>query len=178
MKKLIFIIIICASFMISEKTTAQFGIRVNISNQPMWGPEGYDYVEYYYMPDIQVYYNVQRHRYVYMEHNHWVSRSYLPQRHRNYDVYNARKVVINEPKPYLHHHNNHQRYSGSSEYSNQKSIRDSRDVKYYQNKRHPEHKQWMNDKRNKGNNYNQYHKQEQKDKQNRKPDRNSRRNHK
>jgi hypothetical protein len=155
MKKLIFIIAFCASCVLSETTFAQFDIKVNISNQPMWGPGGYDYVDYYYMPDIQVYYNVQRHRYVYMERGQWVSHSYLPQRYRNYDVYNARKVVMNEPRPYLHHNDNRERYSESNDYSNQKSIRDSKEEKYYQNKNHPEHKKWMNDKRN--NNQNQKH---------------------
>jgi hypothetical protein len=147
MKKLIFVIVFCASCMFGETTFAQFSVRVNLASQPMWGPVGYDYVEYYYMPDIQVYYNVQRHRYVYMEHGRWVSRSYLPQSYRNYDVYNARKVVINERKPYLHHNTYKARYSETNDYSDQKSIRDSREVKYYQNKNHPEHKKWMNDQK-------------------------------
>lgn len=159
MKKLIFIIAVCAICTSSSTIFAQLNVRVNLSSQPIWGPVGYDYVDYYYMPDIQVYYNVPSHRYVYMEGNHWVSRSYLPQRYRNYDVYHARKVVINEPKPYLHHDNYRDRYSRSNDYTNQESIRDSHEEKYYQNKKHPQHRQWMNDQRSRNHNQRNGHNQ-------------------
>jgi hypothetical protein len=166
MKKLIFIMALFTCSILSERTIAQFAFSVNISSQPVWGPEGYDYVEYYYMPDIQVYYNVSSHRYIYKEHGRWVSHSYMPRRYRNYDLYHTRKVVMNEPKPYLHHNTHHQRYYGSNDYSHQRSIRDSREYKYYQNKRHPEHKQWVNDQKNQKKHQNKSKNQNKNKKQN------------
>jgi hypothetical protein len=148
MKKLIFIIALSVSFMLTEAIFSQFSIKVNFASQPIWGPVGYDYVEYYYLPEIQIYYNVSSQRYIYLRHNRWVSSYYLPQHYRNYDVYHAQKIVINEPRPYLHHNVYKKRYSESDHYSRQESIRDSHEVKYYQNKRHPQHKRWMNDQRN------------------------------
>jgi len=168
MKKLIFIIAVCAICMSGSTAFAQFSVRVNFTSQPIWGPVGYDYVEYYYLPDIQVYYYVPSHRYVYMERGRWVSHSYLPQRYRNYDVYHARKVVINESRPYLHHDTYRERYSRSNDYSNQESIRDSHEEKYYRNKSHPQHKKWMNDQRN--NKYNQRNDQNNYNKKNNHPD--------
>ena len=62
MKKIIFIILLCTFGLLSQKSNAQISLKINIVSQPIWGPEGYDYVEYYYLPEIDVYYNVARHR--------------------------------------------------------------------------------------------------------------------
>jgi hypothetical protein len=142
MKKLILILVICLSGFLWNATFAQISFRVNISSQPIWGPVGYDHVEYYYLPDIEAYYYVPSHKYVYMENGRWISRSGLPSRYRNYDVYNSRKVVINESRPYLRHNEFKARYASSNERSNQQSIRDSHETKYFENKNHPEHSKW------------------------------------
>ena len=46
------------SLSFSQKASAQVkvGVNINIGSQPEWGPRGYDYVEYYYLPDIEMYY--------------------------------------------------------------------------------------------------------------------------
>ena len=54
------------------------GVNVNIGSQPEWGPQGYDYVEYYYLPDIDVYYFVPRHQFVYISGGNWVFSAHLP----------------------------------------------------------------------------------------------------
>ena len=69
MKKIILVITILFALIVStHKAQAQVsvGVNVNIGSQPVWGPVGYDYAEYYYMPDIDVYYFVPRHQYVYL----------------------------------------------------------------------------------------------------------------
>ncbi len=156
MKKLILIFAICTSGLFSLTANAQISLMINISSQPVWGPVGYDYVEYYYLPEIEVYYYVPSHMYIYMEGGNWISRSYLPQRYRYYDVYHSRKVVINEQKPYMHHNNYRQRYSHSQDYSNQLSIRDSHEEKYFQNKNHPEHDKWEKSNKDKVRNVGNY----------------------
>jgi hypothetical protein len=155
MKKLILLSALCLIGFIAETTYAQVTFRVNISTQPIWGPVGYDHVEYYYLPDIEAYYYVPGHKYIYMENGRWISRAYLPQRYRNYDMYNSRKVVINDQKPYLRHQEYRTRYASSNERSNQVSIRDSRDSKYYVNKNHPEHSKMKANNRNQGRSQNQ-----------------------
>jgi hypothetical protein len=147
MKKLIYLLVIVTSGLLCETTFAQVSFRVNISSQPIWGPVGYDHVDYYYLPDIDAYYYVPRHKYVYMENGNWITRSNLPPRHRDYDMYNARKVVVNEPKPYLHHQDFKARYGSSDDRSNQPSIRDSHEPRYFENKNHPEHSKWKASRR-------------------------------
>src|ERR1035438_10762114 len=56
------------------------GVNFNIGRQPVWGPVGYDFVEYYYIPDIDVFYYVPTHRFVYLEGGHWIFRTNLPDR--------------------------------------------------------------------------------------------------
>jgi hypothetical protein len=95
MKKLILLFALCLSGMFCETTFAQITLSVNIASQPIWGPVGYDHVEYYYLPDIQTYYYVPGHKYFYMENGRWVSRSYLPQK----DSHDSKYFVIkNHPE--------------------------------------------------------------------------------
>jgi hypothetical protein len=75
---------------------------VNISSQPSWGPRGYDYVEYYYFPDIGIYYNVPDRKFIYQSSSgNWTFSNTLPDSHSDYDLFTAYKIVINEPKAYL-----------------------------------------------------------------------------
>jgi hypothetical protein len=113
MKKIILIMAVIAFTATAEKAAAQLrvNVNVNIGTQPEWGPAGYDYAEYYYLPDIDVYYYVPQRQFVYFSSGRWVFVSLLPARYRSYNLYNSYKVVINEPKPYLHHEVYRTRYA-------------------------------------------------------------------
>jgi hypothetical protein len=121
-----------------QYASAQVNVNVNIGAQPLWGPVGYDAVEYYYLPDVEAYYYVPRRQFVYLSGGNWIFASSLPARYRTYDLYTGYKVVINEPKPYLHftdHKVKYVKYKGVR--GQQAIIRDSRDAKYYVVKGHP-----------------------------------------
>jgi hypothetical protein len=123
-----------------------------VDRQPVWGPTGYDHVEFYYLPDIDVYYNVPQQKYFYNERGRWISRSYLPSRYRDFNLYNSYKVVINEPRPYRNNKTHREQYASFKGRHDQQPIRDSRDTKYYVNPHHPEHNNWVKQqKQNKGN---------------------------
>lgn len=95
------------------KSTAQvkLNVNVNLGSQPAWGPAGYDYVEYYYLPDIGAYYYVPTRQFIYLNNGNWVYVNSLPSRYRSYNLYSGYKVVINEPKPYLQHSTYQVRYA-------------------------------------------------------------------
>lgn len=101
MKKLLTLFIVLLEVGMSKPTEAQ--VRINVNIQPLWGPAGYDYVEYYYMPDIDVYYHVPSRRYVYLSSGRWIFAATLPPIYHHYDIYRGYKVVLNEPRAYLHH---------------------------------------------------------------------------
>ena len=147
---LLLIVAVILSTTVDAQISISFGF--NFDRQPMWGPTGYDHVEYYYLPDIEVYYNVPQQRFFYYERGVWISGSSLPYRYRTYDFYNSYKVVVNERTPYRNHIVYRDRYSSYRGRHDQPSIRDSRDSRYYSNKNHPEHNNWkQQQKQNNGN---------------------------
>jgi hypothetical protein len=75
MKRLILLILLCSSGLLCQTTTAQISFKINIGLQPIWGPVGYDHVEYYYLPEIETYYYVPTRQYTYMERGRWVTTS-------------------------------------------------------------------------------------------------------
>ena len=78
-----FIVSIVALFFSSALfAQVRVNINFNVDSQPVWGPTGYDYVEYYYLPDIEVYYYVPQHRYYYYENGIRESQFSFPQTQR------------------------------------------------------------------------------------------------
>jgi len=132
MKKLKIAFLLSALFMISPMfINAQIRVNINIGSQPIWGPEEYDYVEYYYMPEFGIYYNVPRGQYVYQSGNRWVFTSNLPFQFRHINLFNTYKVVINEQRPYLRHNyytNHYKKYRNY--HARQVNRRDSHNPRY------------------------------------------------
>jgi hypothetical protein len=139
------LLVLVAAVLLSSTLNAQLRINLNfnVDRQPVWGPTGYDHVEYYYLPDIEVYYNVPQQRYYYNQRGRWISSSSLPSRYRGFDIYNSYKVVLNEPAPYRNHNKYREQYASYKGRHDQQPIRDSRDSKYFVNKNHPEHNNWV-----------------------------------
>lgn len=84
---------------------AQVSVNVNIGAPPAWGPAGYDEVEYYYLPDLETYYDVHASQFIYYDGRGWIRTKYLPRHHRHYDLYNGYKVVLSDyhgHSPYSH----------------------------------------------------------------------------
>ncbi|HKB45577.1 MAG TPA: hypothetical protein VKC90_14365 [Chitinophagaceae bacterium] len=124
-----------------NKAEAQvrLNVNVNIGSQPVWGPVGYNYVEYYYLPDIEAYYYVPRHQFIYLSGNRWIFSASLPPRYHDYDLYSGYKVVVNEPRPYLHFDHDRTQYGRYRGYHSQEIIRNSNDSRYYIIKGHPKY---------------------------------------
>jgi hypothetical protein len=123
------------------------GIGPNVDRQPLWGPTGYDHVEYYYLPDIDSYYNVPRRQFYYFEEGRWISGSSLPPRYRGYDLYRSYKVVVNEPAPYRNDATYKMKYASFKGQRDQGLIRDSHDSRYFVNPNHPEHARWVKEQK-------------------------------
>lgn len=140
MKRLILILTLVISFGIlntSQKVHAgNVYVNINIGRQPAWGPTGYDYAQFYYLPEINCYYDVEAGYYYYPDRGRWVAVRYLPPYYSRYDFYSLYKVVINGmPSPWMYnrrHCHDYQRYVG---YYNQPAIRYSNDARYVNSRR-------------------------------------------
>ncbi|OCX53580.1 hypothetical protein BEL04_04610 [Mucilaginibacter sp. PPCGB 2223] len=120
-----------------NESMAQTGQHVNISSQPIWGPEGYDRVDYYYLPNIETYYCVATHQFIYLSGGRWVFTNNLPPKYARYDLYSGYKVIINKPRPYLNFNEDRTIYLSYRDYrGRQVPIRDSHNPKYIRSTKH------------------------------------------
>jgi hypothetical protein len=120
---------------------------VNISDQPIWGPTGYDRADYYYIPDIDSYYSVSEHQYIYRDGSEWTRGASLPSSYSGYDPYHSYKVVVNEDKPYQNNDSHKAKFGTFKGVKDQPVIRDSKDPKYFVNKDHPQHDNWVKEQK-------------------------------
>jgi hypothetical protein len=128
MKKLLVVFTLLMSTVVfNAGAQVRVNLGINIGDQPDWGPVGYNHVDYYYFPDMDVYYNVPQRNYVYFDNGRWAFSASLPSRYRGYDVYNSYKVVINEPRPYLRNDYYRSRYSSYRGRRGQEIRRDHHD---------------------------------------------------
>jgi len=132
MKKLLFSAVLISCCLTFKLADAQLRIHanLNIGSQPEWGPVGYTHADYYYMPDIDAYYDVNSHQYVYNENNNWVHARTLPSRYGTFDPYHSYKVVVNQRNPWEHQDQIRARYSNYKGRHDQVVIRDSHDARY------------------------------------------------
>ena len=130
MKKLLASTLMVLALIMYKPSQAQVSVQINIGDQPEWGPTGYDHVDYYYLPDYDIYYYVPKHQFVYSDNGRWKFSTSLPSRYRSFDFYNAHKVVINEPAPYLNHDKYKVKYASFKGKRDQQTIRDSHEDRY------------------------------------------------
>jgi hypothetical protein len=107
-------IILGIGLIFASEAQSQISVNLNIGTPPLWGPSGYSNVRYYYLPDVEAYYDVQSQRFIYYSGNTWVHRKYLPNQYRNYDLYNGYKVVMTDYRgntPYTHYKEHKRKYA-------------------------------------------------------------------
>ena len=102
------LIVFGISLFLTGTIQAQVLVNVNIGSPPNWGPAGYaDNVRYYYLPDVEAYYDIQNAMFIYDGGSGiWIHRAHLPFQYRNYDLYGGYKVVMVDywgNYPYSHH---------------------------------------------------------------------------
>lgn len=148
--KTIKLFIIGLLFFSVHKTQAQVSVDVNIGTPnvnvhigtpPVWGPVGYDEAEYYYLPDIQVYYDIRATQYIYYGNGKWIRSRYLPSYCRGYDLYHGYKVVLTDyhgRTPYAYYDTHKVRYYKGYKGKPQK-MRGPYQVHYEDHDRHEHH---------------------------------------
>ena len=99
-------------FLMTLSAQAQVSVNVNIGTPPVWGPVGYAEARYYYIPDIEAYYDIPSAMFIYFDGGGWVRAAYLPYRYRHYDLYGAYKVCLDDygPNPYIYYKKHRKMY--------------------------------------------------------------------
>ncbi len=110
---------------LAKIVTAQVSVNINFGTPPLWGPVGYTEVRYYYLPDVEAYYDIQTSMFIYYGGGVWISRSYLPARYRDYDLYSGYKVVLTDYRgntPYVYFDKHKAKYYKGYRGAPQKTI--------------------------------------------------------
>lgn len=110
---------------VSSLMQSQVSVNVNIGVPPPWGPVGYSNIEFYYLPDIEVYYDIRTSQFIYFQSGRWYRSRYLPAPYRNYDLYSGYKVVLRDyhgSHPYYYFNNHKAKYYKGYRGNPQKSI--------------------------------------------------------
>lgn len=124
--------------LISSSIQAQVSVSLNIGTAPSWGPAGYANVDYYYLPDVQAYYDIRASQFIYFGSGRWVRSRYLPRQYRNYDLNRGYKVVLNNyhgNRPYANFHHDRKTYYKGYRGGNQRTIGQRHDNHRYSNNR-------------------------------------------
>lgn len=74
---------------------AQNAMKKNLVPPP-WGPVGYTDVRYYYLPDVESYYDIYASQFVVNTNDEWLHKKRLPSPNKNYDLYDGYKIVMED----------------------------------------------------------------------------------
>lgn len=144
------LIVIGILFFMSNITNAQVSVNVNLGVAPSWGPVGYSSVDYYYLPEVESYYDIRASQFIFFSNGVWIRSGNLPRMYRNYNLYNGYKVPMNNyrgSRPYMSKiYNKHKFYKGYNKGKYQRTIGNGKQYKNNDN-----YKNYNHDNGNKGN---------------------------
>ena len=74
-------------------------------SNPAWAPPYHPGARYYYMPDIETYYDMADHQYIYLQNGQWMYSQVLPSVYAQYDLYSGFVITLNIGvyQPWMHH---------------------------------------------------------------------------
>lgn len=108
----------------------------NISVQPDWGPAGYDCANFYYFPEHNFYYDINRALFYYYHNKRWLSAKHLPYG-LGYprDLYRLYKVVLNNiSKPWKYNRRHIMEYKHYGKIHNQPVLHPHKAPQYNGNR--------------------------------------------
>jgi hypothetical protein len=97
MKKISLTMLVALIMLASTFTSkAQVSLSVHIGSPPVWAPPAYAYTtRYYYIPEIDSYYDAQNHGYYYNNGPSWVFSASLPGIYASYNIGSLHHIRVN-----------------------------------------------------------------------------------
>ncbi len=92
---------------------SQVSVNVNFGTPPVWAPADRVEVQYYYLPEVDVYYDVPAERFIYIRNGRWHRSAALPARYSGYNLRSANVVYITDYRgnaPYKFHKSHKVKY--------------------------------------------------------------------
>jgi hypothetical protein len=133
-------LIALALFLFASTTNhAQVSINLSFGTPPQWGPAGHSEVSYYYLPDVESYYDIRAEEFIFLSNGVWIRSHNLPHRYRNYNLYNGYKVVLNDyhgSRPYGHFQEHKVKYYRGYNTGHQENYRTASNYNPHHNDNH------------------------------------------
>lgn len=113
-------------FAASTSSKAQLSVNVNIGapavvvRSAAWVPQNHVGVDFYYLPEIESYYDINAGLYVYLNNGNWCRTRYVPVQYRDYDLVHARRIALSGyrgNRPYAYYNNHNVRYYDNRNYN-------------------------------------------------------------
>lgn len=76
--------------------TSNVKVQAAAASTPVWAKAAPANVNYYYLPDINTYYDAPSKVYIYQRDGKWVRTSTLPARYRNYNLASGQTVYLTD----------------------------------------------------------------------------------
>ena len=129
---------------------AQVSVNINAGSKPEWAPVVASDVEYYYLPEVDSYYDIRNGQFISLNNGKWIRAKNLPGRYRNYNLYKGNTVVLYDYRgksPYTkykfhkvkYHKGNNQNHKGNNQNhkgNNQNHKNEGKKVEYKKSKGH------------------------------------------
>ncbi|MBC7524655.1 MAG: hypothetical protein H7239_09480 [Flavobacterium sp.] len=109
MKKLQFLLLV----ILFMGLNAQSQVTVTFGKPPVWAPAKPADVQYYYLPDVDTYYDVPSSKFIYQRNGKWFRSAALPAQYRNYNLKGGNVVYLTDYKgnePYKFHKDHMMKY--------------------------------------------------------------------
>ncbi|MFN3755053.1 hypothetical protein [Flavobacterium sp.] len=133
-------ILLMAVLMVTVSSQAQVSVNVNVGTPPVWAPAAPVEVRYYYIPDIEVYYDVPASRYIYLRNGKWHRSAALPAHYRGYDLRGGRTIYLTDYRgnaPYTLYKTHKVKYKGNGHWKNKGHYKSSPGKAKFKAQGHP-----------------------------------------
>jgi hypothetical protein len=102
MKNLLLTAVVIGASFFTNQSEAQVRVNVNLNiGRPSWGLPNNQVGDWYYLPEIDTYYDIPRRQFVYFDRGQWVYANQLPYMYRDYNLNRGYKVAINDARPFM-----------------------------------------------------------------------------
>ena len=109
LKLFIFSLLLIATSTIQGQTE----VKITFGTPPEWAPANRVETQYYYLPDIDAYYDVPSAWFIYIKNGKWIRATSLPYRYRNYNLRGGNIIYLTDYRgtsPYKFHKNHKIKY--------------------------------------------------------------------
>ena len=104
--KIIKVVLIGLLSIVAANAEAQVSVNINVGTPPVWAPAERVETQYYYLPEIDTYYDVPSERFIYVSQGNWIRSERLPARYSNYNLRGGKVIYLTDYRgnsPYVYH---------------------------------------------------------------------------